>query len=202
MAGKYVYVRQKKEKAGDHAWWPEKKKLEAVTTYLATGNLTLTASMINVPRETIKRWKTQEWWTEVVGQIADEENITLDAKLKRVLDKSLAAVEDAIDNGETVLGKNGRPMRIPPRLRDVHRVSADLMERRNIMKKASTLPQESIQSTQDRLLKLADAFAQFVHNNVKEEKVVTQVYENDTGLPPEYSEAIQRVSEEKTDEKI
>ena len=36
--GKLVYVRAKKEHAGDGALWPEKKRYEALTTFVATGS--------------------------------------------------------------------------------------------------------------------------------------------------------------------
>ena len=40
--GRSVYVKAKKEFVGDRAHWSEKKKMEAVTTYIATGTLPLT----------------------------------------------------------------------------------------------------------------------------------------------------------------
>lgn len=194
--GNWVYVRNKKTKPNEPGWWPEKKRLEAVTTYLATGSMPLTASIINVPQKTIEKWKTMPWWLEKVEQFRDEDTLKLDAKLSKVLAKSLEAVEDRLENGEVHMDKAGRIHRVPAKLRDVHRVAADLIDRRQVIQKTAVPQHERTQSTEGRLLKLAEAFAQFVHNNVKPEKVVGEVYENDPSLPPEYLDAIDRGGED------
>ena len=145
------------------------------------------------------KWKASDWWRDAVTKVQEEDNVQLDAKLSKVLEKSLDAVNDRIENGDYIYNmKTGKLNRVPAKLKDVHRVTSDLIDRRHLLRKQPQI-QESIQNTEQRLLKLAEAFAQFV-GKPKEEKVVNEVYEGDFAtLPPEYTEAIQRSAEEKTD---
>lgn len=197
--GHYVYVRNKKTKPSttgvNDGIWPEKKRIEAITTYLATGNMSLTSKIINVPRDTLNKWKASPWWQEHLENLKDEDTIQLDKKLAKVVDKSLEAVNDRIENGDYQYdSKTGKLIRVPARLRDLHLVSKDMIDRRTIIQKLNTQKQEvrTHVSTEDRLLKLAETFAQLaLGQKPKEEKEVTTVYEGDyDNLPEEYKDAL------------
>lgn len=203
--GHYVYVRNKKTKPQEPGWWPEKKKVEAVTTYLSTGNLSLTAGMINVPIDTIRKWKAQVWWKECVEKVYEEDNLQLSSKLQKTLEKSLDAVNDRIENGEYMFNiKTGKLNRIPAKLRDLHKVSADLIDRQAILKKQRPVEQPTAESTDGRLLKLAEAFAELaLKQKPREEKVVNEVYEGDFhSLPENYQEAIDAVHVKRNKESL
>mgnify|MGYP003342170342 FL=1 len=79
-----VYIRKKKTKAHQPGWWDDKKKLEAVTTYLASGTLALTSAVTNVPVETLRAWKRTDWWKKYTEEIQYEDNIQLDSKLEKI----------------------------------------------------------------------------------------------------------------------
>ena len=162
--GRKVYIRGKKERPGDGMMWPEKKKMEALTTYLAVGTLPLTSAVTNVPVETLKYWKRSAWWAEAMKELQYEDNIAISAKLNKVLEKSLAAVEDRLENGEYMYDpRTGDVKRIPAKLRDVHKVTTDIVDKKQQLLKLHIKDEvaQPQQVTADHLVQLAQAFAQF-----------------------------------------
>ena len=165
--GKVVYVRAKKEHAGDGALWPEKKRYEALTTFVATGSIPTTAHLTGIPINTIKSWKTAAWWKEGIEQLQYEDNIKVSSKLSRLLEKSILAVEDRLDNGEHMYDpRTGTILRIPPKLRDVHKITNDIVDKKQQLLKMHTEKESGKQKdekaiTADHLIQLANAFAQF-----------------------------------------
>lgn len=191
--GRYVYVRDKKTKAGrEHpGWWPESKKIEAVTAALSTGSLPIAASIVKVPLETIRHWKKQPWWKELEQQIHDEDNQELDSKYTKIIRKTLDVVEDRIDNGNFQFDpKTGRVIRIPVNLRDTHRVMSDLVNQRRVIRK-EPVEQVHQETVNDKLVKLAETFAQMALGKEKDQgmKVVSgEVYENDACITASQSD--------------
>lgn len=189
--GRYVYVRNKKTGPGDGNMWPERKKAEAVKTWLATGNLTLTAAMINVPHTTVKLWRQSDWWQEMLENLREQDNIELDSKLTKILEKSMEAMEDRIRDGDYEFDrKTGSLRRVPVKLKDVHKVTSDLIDKRQVLRKQPTSITEQQTTTDDRLLKLAEQFANMA-GILREEKVVQNVVEGEfEELPEEYKDAL------------
>ena len=183
--GRMVWIRGNKvkpsETGGNDGWWPEKKKLEVVKTFLTTGNLALSAKMNNVPDATVRKWKSSEWWRETVESLQQEDNIQLSKKLSDIIAKSLEAVNDRLDNGEFMYDpKTSQLKRVPVKLRDIHKVSTDLMDRKAILQKTQVTHKANDEKSDDRLLKLAEAFAQFaLGNKAPEEKIVKEYYEGE-----------------------
>ena len=152
--------------------YPDSKKLEVVTTYLALGKTPMVEAVTGVSRHTIRQWKMQPWWLELVEQIQTESNQELDTKLSKIIDRSLDAVNDRIENGDFSFNpKTGAVSRTPVKLRDVHRVSVDLLDKRDLLRRK---PVERLEqaATVDILQKLATQFASWVKNNIKEPKVI------------------------------
>lgn len=174
--GYRVYVRSKKTKpaseGGGLGHWPEKKRLECVTTYLSVGSLQLTSALTNVPRDTLKTWQKQDWWKEAIRDLQEQDTVKLDAKLEKILDKSLEYVGDRIENGDPMYDpRTGKVVRIPARLRDLHKVSTDLIDKRLALRKRND-PAEGHkqQVTADHLVQLAQAFAEMATGKKKEDR--------------------------------
>ena len=130
---------------------------------MATGNLTLTASLTNVPRDSIKNWTKLPWWKEMVSELQNEEAIKLDKKLEKIVEKSLQATEERLENGDYYLDqRTGKIRRIPVKLRDVHTVTKDLIDRRKMLQKVQKDQniRQIEETVDDRLKKLAMSFAQ------------------------------------------
>ena len=162
-----VYIRKKKTKAYEGGWWDDKKKLEAVTTYLAAGTLELTSAITNIPTQTLRNWKRTDWWKKYTEELQYEDNIKLDAKLEKIMNKSLDAVLDRVENGDVMYDpRTGKQIRIPAKLRDVQKVTTDIIDKRQFLRKVNKPEVEKHeQITADHLVQLAQAFAQFANGN-------------------------------------
>lgn len=155
------------------ARWPEKKKIEVVTTYLLLGKAPLVEAVTGVSAAQIRQWKLQPWWKEMEAELRREEELELDVKLKKILDKSLETVMDRVENGDFNYDfKTGKMSRKPVTLKDVHKVSVDLIDKRLVLQGKPTRIVENQQTTQDHLKKLAEQFARFVTGE-KEVKGIT-----------------------------
>ena len=191
MSG-WTYIRKKKTKPYEGGMWNEKKRLEAVTTYLATGNLALTSRIINVPKQTMNDWIHKDWWKELIVQLQSESDIKLTSNLEKTISKSMEAVNEILENGDYHYdSKRGQVVRVPAKLRDVQKITTDLIDRKSLIRKQTAPVSQNKESTEGRLLKLAEQFAQFVLKKPLEEKVVQEVIEGEfEALPPEYKEAM------------
>lgn len=187
--GYRVYVKNKKNKPydpktgiGDTGHWPEKKKLEVLSTFLATGSTPLAAAICKVPQETIRHWKKQPWWQERIKDIKNEENLQLDSRLSKILDKSLDAVLDRIENGEAMYDpRTGEIRRVPAKLRDVQKVASDMVDKKQLLTKVQKAKeQDKQQITADHLVQLAKEFAKFATGKEpKDIEDVKSVYEGE-----------------------
>lgn len=163
--GRMVYIRTKKTKAGQPGWWPEKKKIEVLTTFLATGSQAHTSAITGVPEETIRVWRKSEWWAERTKEFKSDNSLVLDNKLTKIMDKALDAVVDRIENGEFMYDpRSGDVVRVPAKLRDVQKVASDMIDKKTLLEKVTKAKEETKQNiTADHLVLLAREFAKFAN---------------------------------------
>jgi hypothetical protein len=167
----WVYVRKKKRAPGDGARWPEKAKIQAVTTFIATGNITHTAELCNIPRPTIIEWMKTAWWQKMYDDLQYQDHVELDGRLKKVMEKALDVVSDRLENGDFFFDqKTGRTTRVPVKLRDVHKVTTDMIDKRSLLRKEGKqiINQEDDKKkaiTGDHLVQLAKVFADLAKGN-------------------------------------
>ena len=121
------------------AAWSDAKRVEVVTTYLVLGKAPMVEAVTGVPAKTIRDWRMQPWWKELEDEIRCEETAELDSKLSKIVDRSLSTVMDRIENGDYILdSRTGVVRRIPVKLRDVHKVSTELIDKRLLLRKDKT----------------------------------------------------------------
>ena len=166
--GKWVYKRDWKKKPGDPGMWPEKKKTEAVLTWMTTGNLTQTAAIIGVGLPTVKHWRKQPWWAEIVEGFHDDDKVELDTKYQKIIRKALAVVDDRLENGNFQMDqKTGEIVRVPVSMSDTHRVMKDLVDQQQVLRKDKTVAVEAKETLNDKLAKLALQFAEMAMSKQK-----------------------------------
>jgi hypothetical protein len=163
--GRLVYIRNNKTKAGQPGTWKEAKRIEVLTTFLATGSQAHTAAITGVPEETIRTWRKSEWWAERTKEFKSDNSLVLSNKLTKIMDRALDAVVDRIDNGEFVFDpKTGITTRVPPKLRDVQKVASDMIDKKTLLEKITKDKEETKQTiTADHLVMLAKEFAKFAN---------------------------------------
>ena len=141
--------------------WTDKKKIEVVTSYLALGKAPMVEAVTGVPSQTIRIWKMQPWWKDLVKEIQTSEDQELDGKLSRVIDKSIDVINDRLEKGDFILdSRSGSIKRVPVKFKDTHRVASDLLDKRNVLRGKPTSITERV-STDDVLKRLALQFQEF-----------------------------------------
>lgn len=152
--------------------WSDAQKLEAIQTYLTLGNLALTSRMLGIPEITLRVWKTTEWWKDQVNEIKSQEKIELSTKMKKIVQASLAVVQDRLENGDFQFDqKTGQNVRKPVNMKDAHKVAVDLQQRQEVLDKVYVDEGRSDSSTEDKLLKLAEKFAELATKKI-DQKVI------------------------------
>jgi hypothetical protein len=136
--------------------------VEVITAYIALGKSNLVEAVTGVPPGTVRQWKTQDWWRELEYQLRDEGNLELDAKLKKIVNKSLDGVLDRLEHGDFFYDvKTGRIDRMPAKLRDIAKVSADAIDKSVLLQKFTRKVEET-PKLDDHLKKLAAEFAAII----------------------------------------
>ena len=178
--GNWVYVKTKKTKPHEPGHWTEKKQLEVVTTYLALGTVSETARVCNVPPRTIRYWRAQDWWTQLVNDIQSGEGQRADNKMTKAIDKALDLLMDRMEQGDYQYDqKTGRLVKVPLKARDLERVASGLFDKRQLIRKQPTNIKASDLGQADRLVQLATQFAKLVGEKVEPEKLVNEYIEGE-----------------------
>lgn len=155
-----------------NAWWSDSQKIEAVKTYLVLGKFSLTEAATKIPETTLRTWAKSEWWAQIVDDLRLQDELVLSAKLKNIVDKTLDVVGDRLENGDYVYDqKTGKMKRKPVSMRDAHKVAMDMSERRDVLL-ARDRPMQSQEQVADKLLALAEKFAQLGKQQKNLETVV------------------------------
>ena len=166
-------ARQRRKKGKGPGKWADSQRIELVTTWLATGNLALSAATLGIPEITARVWKTQPWWKEMVAEIRASENMELDSKIKKVVDKSVDQLLDRVDNGDFQYDqKTGQLVRKPISARDAAKITSDMIDRRELLQGKKQEQIDSSRKMEDKLLKLADELSRFAKAKVVQEVVV------------------------------
>ena len=130
MAWRRVYVKEKSNKMSVHDTgnWSEKKKAEALQYWIACGNLKKTSVKTQIPYETLKKWKQQDWWLNGVKDAQTEEYTVLDTQLSKGIDKSLTELMKRMKEGDSVYDpKTGTIKQVPVKMRDLNTTFHNLL---------------------------------------------------------------------------
>lgn len=151
-------------------------KIEVVKTFLALGgNLTLTAGSTNIPYRTLQAWKASDWWKNLVQELRKEEKLELSAKTKEIMERTMTLTIDRIDNGDFIYDqKKGELIRKPLQAKDLHKITIDMMDRKDVLDKA-TEERVDLKSNDDKLADLAKRFADLAQMALDKPKPTIEV---------------------------
>lgn len=158
---------KKGTKGVQHGWYTDAKKIEVVTAYLVLGKSNLVEAATGVSQGTVRVWKQQPWWAEMVNSIQTESDQELDAKLAKRIEKVLDIVNDRLEKGDFMYDpKTGAFIRKPVNLKDSWRVGSEMVDKRWLIRK---LPKEqgSQEAIGDILKDLAAEFAAMAKSRIK-----------------------------------
>ena len=93
--------------------YTDEQRIAVLADYYVIGNITKTADMHNMPKQTVSSWVRSEWGVEILGQIGTEKGEEYDANLTKLIDSAFAEAQDRIDNGDFRVTKDGKLIRVP-----------------------------------------------------------------------------------------
>jgi len=142
--------------------YPEQKRIEAATLYAATGSPETVSELSSVPVNTVKKWRKEDWFIDILKEIRNENNDAIDAKFTEIVEHALDAVKDRLLNGDFVQTAKGELIRKPIPAKDLGYLLAVHIDKRQTIRGepvARTEVLEKLPEKQlDRLEKLAETF--------------------------------------------
>jgi len=148
--------------------WSDSQKLEAVTTFLMLGNVRLVSATLKIPEFTIRHWMKQQWWQDAVNELKVQNDLQLSNRLKKLVDRSLDALEDRLENGDWIYDqKTGELRRKPVNMRDAHKVAVDMIDKQELIRERQNSRPTGVE-VGDRLEQLAKMFAEIATKKIDE----------------------------------
>jgi transposase-like protein len=151
------------KKGMERGIYPEEKRIEAVALYAATGNFQRVEELSGVPVQSLKNWRKQEWFRELLREIREENNEKIDAKFTEIIEGALEQLGDRIANGDWVVTARGQLVRKPVNAKDLSLVGAINIDKRQLLRgeatsRSETIGDKSTEKQVNRLEKLAETF--------------------------------------------
>lgn len=138
-------------------WYPEEKKKEAALVYAACLNFTKTADLTGVATSSLKKWRNEPWFLEILEEVRQENDDRLDQKFDAVLEKSIDGILDRIENGNMQMNhKTGELVRVPTSLRELTNAHSTILDKRQLLRGKPTT--RSGDTSTDKLELLAKEF--------------------------------------------
>lgn len=157
--------------------YPIEKWVECVSQWLVVGNLKEVAAMTGVGYDLLRHWKGTLKWEEIEKEVRASQIMNLDTKLGKIVEKSLDAVLDRVENGDFIYDqKSGTVRRRPAALRDIHRVAIDTISKQDLVRKSlETRGDGGKQSVEEHLKILATEMAKWFKEDTKSQNTIDLV---------------------------
>lgn len=161
--------------------YSDEDRRRAVATWLVTGSDVQTAKHTGIPASTIQCWRAKsEWWVALVGEVQDEHQAELDASYTRIIRRTQEAIEDRLDNGDTVMYRDGETAQKPIAAKDLAVIGAIQFDKRQLLRSMPTSIERS--ETSARLAELAEQFARIARQ--VDARVVSEQEPEESPSPP------------------
>lgn len=172
--------------------WSEKKRIEVATAQAMGLNAPMIEAATGVPKETVRGWRLQDWFKDLIAELQREDDYQVDAKLTKIVNKALDTVVDRLENGDFMYDpKTGAFIRKPLLAKDVSKISDTMFDKRNLLRGKPTNISAKAEQISDRLIKLAAEFSRFVNTKEVKGEVIDAVYDERTPGLQEGEPAIQ-----------
>jgi hypothetical protein len=165
-------------------WYPLDKKVHAACVYGVTGSLKESSRLTDIPESQLRVMMTEVWWEDTIKQIREEENASITAKMTTIIDGTLDAMKDRLENGDTYLsneyvqGEDGKYYRqdklvkLPVKMKDLTMPIGILTDKRQLLRGEATSITGKL-AQEDILKQLATKFEGFAKAlNIKEPETI------------------------------
>lgn len=167
-------------------------KLYAVVTWLLTKNLHRTASICDLPIDTLRQWKYRTgWWDDAVKAVMAVKNEELDHRLTDMIDTAVDSLQDRLYNGDDHVLRDGTIVKKNVSARDLMIILGTTYDKRALMRGDPTARTENKKDTDEKLDKLTNAFKDIAHN--EKQVINAEVSENANGQEEEERSVVEEV---------
>lgn len=187
----------KMRKSGS-TYYKEEFRIKAACVYAMTGSAAKTGEILGIKPGTIRQWKLQPWWQQVIDRIRNEKDDELDVKLTHIMDKSLEVINDRLENGDFVYDvKKGELVRKPMGGKETAVVTSIMVDKRAMIREKRVVRRQETE-VMDRLKNLASEFEKMTkHHKAKDITDVSSVIKSDDEVVINNSEVVIENAEER-----
>jgi transposase-like protein len=142
--------------------YSDAEKARVCAEWSISGDDNAVADRFNVKLSTLRKWKQQAWWRDLLGTMQSQGHTRLIAKGAKAMDRALDELQDRLDRGDVrvkVIGEKVMEYRQPIAARDLSSIVNVLATR---SEKAQALQTQEVQNYQ--LSDLRDSFRQFAQS--------------------------------------
>jgi hypothetical protein len=87
--------------------------------WLLHGQLDQACKAANIPRQTAQSWMKSRWWNSLIEVVRLRHKEEIEAKYEHIIAKSAEQIIDRLDNGDSVLMKNGAIKKVPVKAKEL-----------------------------------------------------------------------------------
>lgn len=157
-AGLHAKVRRK----DGERWFDEAARIKAACVYAVTGSAAETGRILGIKPGTIRQWRLQPWWSQVIQRIRNEHDEELDVKFTGIIDKTIDQLNDRLTSGDYLYDpRTGEFKRRPMGGKEIAVVTSIMVDKRALLRENKKVQSEET-AVMDRLKKLAKEFESFI----------------------------------------
>ena len=148
-------------------YYTEEDRIRAASVYATTGkcNAAKTSVIVNIPAETLRVWRAQEWWPQVIDRIRQEKDDEHDQAFTEIIDNILPEISDRIAAGDYILNHvTGKLVRKPMGGKELGILTSIVADKRDLMRRKQKSQTETA-STTELLKQIAKTVKEFVSQN-------------------------------------
>lgn len=152
--------------------WSQAQKLEAVSAWMMTGSWAAVNAATNIPVDTLKHWKMQDWWKDAVAELRQASNTQMSGKLQKIISKSADIILDRLENGDIHFNpKTGEISRKEINAKIASEILHKSVDKELLLQKVEQAPQLKEEAIMDRL----KAIQQELSKNAKKHKPINVI---------------------------
>lgn len=159
---------------GQKGWWSEKKRIEALTIFAATGRFIEAERLTGVPQGTIRSWLKEEWALRMLEEIRAENDQAIDAKFTQVIGTANELLLERLQNGDEKVLRDGTKIKVQVPAKDLAIITAINIDKRQLLRGKPTSRSESVSET-GRLQKLEQMFLKLANRTVGKPQEIQDV---------------------------
>lgn len=163
-------IDRKKGREGGRDRYSPKQRLEVVTAYLMLGKVSLVAAATGVPEDTIHKWKTTDWFKNMVADVRSQSNVEMTGRLRQVVNKSMNVIEDRLENGDFQFNpKTGGFVRRPVNAKVAGDIMSKAIDKQILIDKLEAAPVQDQAKIEDRLRAIQEKLLEVSRFNAAKE---------------------------------